>query len=122
MNAELLAADFGDVLYTKLSIGVVWNDRLTRSIARALWDVEQIEIGHRRYPRVPAQQRPEVIAHEVCHLVAWELFGEEVSDHGLEWRSLMKRLGFLGSATLAPCKKGGLKWPVKRAPRERHSG
>lgn len=121
-NAELLASDFGDVLDTNIEIGVTWNDRLTRSIALARWDTEMIELGGKLYPRVFAQQRPGVIAHEVCHLIAWERFGTEVPDHGLEWRSLMRLLGFEGTVMLTSCKKGGLKWPINRAPRERHSG
>ena len=43
------------------------------------------------------KERMEIIAHESCHAVAdhvWTLRGERIESHGIEWRSLMKAVGY----------------------------
>ncbi|MGJ8680725.1 SprT family zinc-dependent metalloprotease [Paraglaciecola sp.] len=40
----------------------------------------------------------EVVPHEVCHLIAFNLFGK-VRPHGKEWKSLMKKLFNLNGQT-----------------------
>jgi len=129
-NARFLLSDYADILYVDLrDVDVVWNLRFTRSIARAVSTGESrvIELGRNVYPHVGADQRPEVIAHEVCHHATWVIWGDRIKKpHGPEWKALMNALGFLNPSIRMEFgshqMKGGLPWPVRRAPRERQSG
>jgi SprT protein len=41
----------------------------------------------------------EIVPHEICHLLAYQLYGR-VKPHGIEWKALMKNLyGLPGKAT-----------------------
>lgn len=35
----------------------------------------------------------DTIPHEVAHIVAWEIFGWRIADHGREWRTVMAWFG-----------------------------
>lgn len=35
-----------------------------------------------------------LVAHELAHLIAWQLYGDGIKAHGPEWRHVMTVLGF----------------------------
>lgn len=39
----------------------------------------------------------EILAHELAHIVVWRRHGSTASEHGPEWRSLMRAAGFVPS-------------------------
>ena len=100
-NAEVWVSEYVDMLDIKYVPCIRWDRRLRVQIANAeIWeDRAKIRLSPESYPLVPPKRRIEVIAHEMCHLAAWERFGTKIEHHGPEWSELMESLGFEPHAT-----------------------
>ena len=123
-NAVLWAHEFFDVFDLPFDVEIEWNHRYRKTIAMAELDSAEsfarISLASRIYPVLLPSRRVEVIAHECCHVAAWHLHGE-VADHGVEWRDLMRRVGFREAGGYMVVDrgsmKGGLRWPTRGARR-----
>ncbi|GAB4156205.1 MAG: hypothetical protein Fur0037_24510 [Planctomycetota bacterium] len=74
------------------SILVAWNPRLRTSAGRAFPSRGLVELNPRLLRRDP-RRIDAVLTHEAAHVAARRLFGNGISPHGAEWRSLMARAG-----------------------------
>jgi predicted SprT family Zn-dependent metalloprotease len=96
------------VLDTK--IRVHWNDRLTTTAGRAFVKLGSVELNPTLLQRAPDQLRV-VLTHEVAHVAAARLFGQNVAAHGRHWRALMALAGLPPDITH--------KIPLRNLPRRR---
>jgi predicted SprT family Zn-dependent metalloprotease len=83
---------------TSLEIGLQYNPRLTRSVARYRRDNGVIELGSQFF-RLRGR-RKEVLCHELAHVAVHHLYGNNPQSHGGEWRRLIKSAGFTPSVRL----------------------
>lgn len=65
-----------------------YNKRLTGVLGRA-WSRNHIEFSTKIFDLIEPEERRDTIIHETCHLIAWFLYGYEISAHGKEWKRLM---------------------------------
>lgn len=77
-------------------IKVVFSDRLTSSLALALYDPEtevgEITLSSIFWRHLSAFQKIELVIHETCHILADYIFGD-TKPHGQQWKLLMMCAG-----------------------------
>lgn len=83
---------------TLLDIGLCFNSRLTRSVARYRRDNDVIELGPLFF-RLRGRHK-EVLCHELAHVAVHHLYGKQAQPHGSEWRKLVESAGFIPAARL----------------------
>lgn len=54
----------------------------------------KIKIQYPLWNLLSEEERYELVAHEHCHFAAWKVFGTSVDPHGIEWRSMMRFVGY----------------------------
>jgi len=62
----------------------------------------------------------EIVAHEVAHLYQYKYFPNAKQGHGVEFRSLMRKLGFAGKAKVAVTGQAAMVSKVKAKTKTRH--
>lgn len=72
-----------------------WNNRLTRTIARASYTKKRIQFSRKVFPLYAKEENRQykIVVHETCHLVAYYKFGIRIKPHGYEWQCLMRKCG-----------------------------
>ena len=73
-------------------VEVVFNSRLQTTAGRARLRRLQIELNPHLLERFP-KAIDRVLAHEAAHLATWLVHGEDVAQHGSEWRAMMRAIG-----------------------------
>lgn len=72
-----------------------WSSRLRRSLGRAYPKRQLVRLSVLlKAPKFSALF-DEVLCHETAHIAAFHIQGGRVANHGVEWRSLVRRAGFV---------------------------
>lgn len=60
--------------------------------------VAKIKIQYPLWNLLSEEEKYELVAHEHCHFAAWKVFGTSVDPHGVEWRSMMRFVGYANAS------------------------
>jgi len=74
-------------------IEIEFSSRLTRSLGRTLPAKKTIRLNRQLLGNL-IEYLEEVLCHEIGHIAAFHKYGDSVSPHGEEWRSLVRLAGF----------------------------
>ena len=67
-----------------------WSDTMTRCLGKAYYSKGLIRLSIPLWKRASAEERRNVVIHEVCHLLADRVWGRKnIKPHGFRWASLM---------------------------------
>jgi SprT protein len=75
-------------------VRIEWNDRFTQRLGDANYSKMRIRLSVPLWERANAQEREQVVAHEMCHIVASHKYGDHIKAHGGEWRACMMVAGY----------------------------
>lgn len=93
-----LVAGWSALPYTD-DIRVTFSSSLLTSLGRCNPALARITL----HPCLLAESRPrlpEVLCHELAHILVYRLFGVDAKPHGLEWQALVRAAGFDPSTSL----------------------
>ncbi len=83
-----------------LVIHVEFNSRFTRRMGDARFGrfgrQHIVRFSTPLWGRATAEERRETVIHETCHIAARHIYGDHISAHGWEWKSLMRKAGAKG--------------------------
>jgi len=68
-----------------------FNNRLRTTAGRAHINGNIVELATKLVPEFPQEYIKVIIPHELAHIVAYRVFGEE--NHGLPWKQIMANMG-----------------------------
>lgn len=74
-------------------VRIVFSPRLRSALGRCSPRTGLIRLNPGLQSGAPAALR-EVVCHEVAHVAAWILHGQNAAAHGREWKDLMRRAGY----------------------------
>ena len=70
------------------------NSRLTSTAGRAFYQLNLLQFSTTLYQSNKAAFLQDTVPHEFCHLLAFQLYGEEGCGHGTMWKKTMEALGY----------------------------
>jgi predicted SprT family Zn-dependent metalloprotease len=85
---RIFREDIGELPKVKL------NARLTSTGGRAFIDLGYIDLSCYLLERNPEYYREDTIPHELCHIIAWRIYGDR--GHGKGWKYVMLQTGVNG--------------------------
>ena len=68
------------------------SKKLRSNAGLAFCDSDLIRLNHTLLCNRPLDLK-EIYGHELAHILAFHMFGSEIKNHGVEWQSVMVRLG-----------------------------
>lgn len=71
------------------------NKRLTSTGGRAFFEQGYIDLSCYLMERNPEYYEHNTIPHELCHIIAWRLYGD--TGHGKGWKYVMQEMGVNGT-------------------------
>lgn len=69
-----------------------WNDRLTTCFGKAYLREGRVQLSSKLWKRATPKERREVVAHELCHISAFDKNGDR--GHGRGWLAEMRKCGY----------------------------
>ena len=70
---------------------IVINPRLKTTAGRSFYTLRKIDLSQSLFCEYPDNFVRDTIPHEVCHQVAWDIFGH--GGHGADWQRVMRAYG-----------------------------
>lgn len=77
----------------KFYVPSVSFDLIGKTAGKAYWRTRHIRLNHILLLENFEQFDSTIIPHELSHLICRVFYGKEVSPHGHEWKSVMRKLG-----------------------------
>jgi predicted SprT family Zn-dependent metalloprotease len=71
----------------------VWSSRMYRTMGRALYAEQKITLSTVLFTVATEQQNRSTVIHEMCHLIAYKLYGSAGRGHGQAWKVCMVNAG-----------------------------
>jgi predicted SprT family Zn-dependent metalloprotease len=99
------------VLELKRAIYWGWNSTLKTTFGKAYLREGRVVLASKLWKRATPKERCEVVAHEICHIAAFDRFKSHGHEHG--WRMMMKKCGYSNAAR---CHRISVKGLVTRHP------
>ena len=100
----IAAKVFADTGCDPFHIEFSWNKRMTRTAGMARLTTFEIDLSAKTFAVIDDAERVDIVIHEVCHLIAYSIYGLSIAGHGHEWKALMRKAGgkpirYLGAST-----------------------
>jgi SprT protein len=85
--------EFNASIPRSLNAKIEYNSRMRSTLGRAYYSLFKIELNQRALDKNRDAVR-QTVAHELAHLISYEIYGLHGKGHGVRWKSVMIRLGF----------------------------
>ena len=76
------------------SVRVEWNTRFTRRMGDANHTKMRVRFSVPLFERATIEEQENTVFHEMCHIIARELYGSRIKPHGGEWAATMLKAGY----------------------------